>query len=112
MMDNKSAAKYLKEHYNPNYPLSSGIEHDEAINAAIKSLEENIVKEPVNMYVWIVSYFDENDTKSTVASFKHKEAAITCFEEISKKHSNVSIDKCPVYKDFYVVDNTQEIYLR
>lgn len=44
-MDNKSAAKYLKDHFNPDYPSSSGIQHDEAINTAIRVLEENVWKD-------------------------------------------------------------------
>lgn len=44
-MDNKSAAKYLKDHFNPDYPSSSGIQHDEAVNTAIRVLEEDTWKE-------------------------------------------------------------------
>lgn len=64
------------------------------------------------MYVWAVSYLEENSIKPTVSIFKHKEAATMCYEKMSKKHNHVSLDKCPVYKDFYVVDDTQQIYLR
>ena len=64
------------------------------------------------MYVWAVSYIEDNDIKPTVNVFKYKEAATSCYEEMAKKHNHVSLDKCPVYRHFYVVDDTQQIYLR
>lgn len=64
------------------------------------------------MYMWVVTCVDRMEDKPVVTLFKKKGPAQRCYEALKEFHPNVYIDKCTVYKDFYVADESQQIYLR
>ena len=64
------------------------------------------------MYVWAVTYVDKMEDRTVVTLFKKKESAQRCYEALKDLYPDISMNKCPVYKDFYVTYESQQIYLR
>ena len=64
------------------------------------------------MYVWAVTYVDKIEDEPVVTLFKKKEPAQRCYEALKDLYPDISMNKCPVYKDYYVTYESQQIYLR
>ena len=52
------------------------------------------------MDIWVVAYYDNEDTEPTVTAFSNEDAATKCFETFTKTHTHLCIDKVPVYSSF------------
>ena len=49
--------------------------------------------------IWVVSYYDKD---ITITTFDNESTAREYYEYISSIYDIVSIDKCPVYSEFWV----------
>lgn len=61
------------------------------------------------MYVWVVSYCDDNDTEPTTSVFRYKHVAASCFRAyVGAGHQRVAMQERLIYSTL-LIDNTKSI---
>ena len=59
-------------------------------------------------YVYVVTYYDKNETEPVVTAFSNADAAEQCYRAFKDLHDVVSIDRAPIYKSFTVDGGTEK----